>query len=499
MKKMIALSSIIFFNSVAFADISPEALEMIKKLEARIAELEKTQTTKTVSTTKTVQNKEIVQIKAQDFKKLEKKVAKIEKKQKKQGKKISKVNALAANDNLKFDVDFRTSYDYIQYKTATGKKYSNDALYSNRLWLGMGYSPVENMLFKGQLGFNKAFGANYNQRGTGYDAFDWVLNENLTDDTLKVREAYWLWTPKTGDIGWTVSVGRRPATNGYLINLREDDKAKSPMGHIINMEFDGASASIQLDEYVPGMYLKLCLGRGLTNAKARFDNAGLDYSKESGTLDNMDMVGFIFKPYDDGQYSVMSKYYRAFKVIGNDMSSGSPVMSTFGEMDGAAVSFKVEGIGEEISDFLDETIVFASFGWSQTRPDGKAMLGSMDKESGTSIWLGAQVPNLTGGKFGVEYNHGSKYWRPFTYGEDTMIGSKMAARGNAYEAYWTQPLIDNVFSMQIRYTYIDYDYSGSNAFFGDGGTPMTMSQAVAAGNDPVDIAQDVRVYFRYRY
>jgi hypothetical protein len=80
-----------------------------------------------------------------------------------------------------------------------------------------------------------------------------------------------------------------------------------------------------------------------------------------------------------------------------------------------------------------------------------------------------------------------------------MIGSKMAVRGNAYEAYWTQPLVGNVFSMQIRYTYLDYDYTGSNGFFGDGGTPISMADAQSYGMDPVETAQDLRVYFRYRY
>ena len=130
---------------------------------------------------------------------------------------------------------------------------------------------------------------------------------------------------------------------------------------------------------------------------------------------------------------------------------------------------------------------------------GNSMLGSDESETGHSIWLGAVMPNLTGGKFGLEYNHGSKYWRPFTYGEDTMIGSKLAARGNAYEAYWSQPIIKDVFSMQIRYTYLDYEYTGSNGFFGDGGTPMSMSEAKAMGMDPVETAQDIRLYFRYRY
>jgi len=469
MKKIITLSAIAFLSTAVYADINVD-------MQAQIDTLTK-------------------------------KIAKLEKKQNKNNKKISAVNKLANKDNIKFDVDFRTSYDKIEYKTVSGKTYKNDGLYSNRLWLNMGYAPTSELMFKGTLAFNKTFGASpYNsngsgmpQRGYGYDAFDWVVNENLTDDKLRVREAYWLWMPTLGDRGYTFSAGRRPATNGFMVNLRDNDKAKSPVGHIINMEFDGISVSAKTGDISEGSYIKLCLGRGLTNAKARFDQQGLDYSTESNNLDNMDLIGAIAKLYDDGQYTAFAKYYRAFNVIGNDMSSGTPTLASFGDIDGATLSLQVTGIGDEINDFLDETTVFASFAYSNTRPDGKAMLGSMDNESGTSIYAGIQMPNMTGGKFGFEYNQGSEYWRPFTYAEDTMVGSKLAVRGSAYEAYWSQPLIKNIFSMQVRYTYLDYDYTGSNAFFGDGGMPMKLADAKAAGMDPVESASDLRVYFRYRY
>ncbi|MDD5400483.1 MAG: DUF3373 family protein [Sulfurimonas sp.] len=509
MKKIVTLSAIAFLSTAAFA-VDADVQKQIDELNQKIEQLQKTNSS--------------------------------------QDKKISEVNAQSAQNNIKFNVDFRTSYDNLRYKTASGETFSNDALYASRLWLGMGYAPTEDMLFKGQLAYNKAFGASYGQRGTGFgfDTFDWVINENLTDDTLRVREAYWLWNLRTGSIGWTASVGRRPSTNGFLSNLREDDaKAKSPMGHVINMEFDGASVAMKLDSYVPGMYAKLCLGRGLTNATgwaaqaASYlgvppsmggSNQPTNYTKDGSNLDNVDMAGFIFVPYDNGQYSVETTWYRGFNVpglvatnitvdaMGNQIPTAYAMKNT-GNMDGAAISFKADGIGEGISDFLDETTLFASAAMSKSHPNidntrainmsamgmgtmnmtGSSMLGSNESETGTSIWIGAVMPNLTGGKFGLEYNHGSKYWRPFTYGEDTMIGSKMAVRGNAYEAYWSQPIIKDVFSMQVRYTYLDYKYTGSNGFFGDEGTPMSMSEAKAMGMDPVETAQDIRVYFRYRY
>lgn len=478
---------------------------------------------------------------AADIEKLQKDVDRLK-------KSLSEVKAHDGGDNIKWDVDFRTSVDMLDYKTAQGNKYKNDALMANRLWLGMGYAPSNNLIFKGQLSFNKAFGATpangaFPQRGFGYDTFDWVLNENLTDDSLKVREAYWLYKNDTffgSDVSWTASVGRRPSTNGFLANLREDDRAKSPLGHVINVEFDGASFKFGLDKVtgVDGMYWKLCLGRGLTNARARFNmDGGLsamgDYAEDPNTLETIDMAGFIFVPYDDGQYSVETTYYRGFNVpgfvganAGNTGMLDTPslpvptfnpglMMFNMGDMDGAAVSVMANGIGDGISDFLDDTVLFGSFAWSKTRPNNEnpdfaqamlggganaGMLGSNDDETGTSVWVGAQIPAMftEDGRIGIEYNHGSKYWRPFTYGEDTMAGSKIATRGDAYEVYYTQPLLEG-FSMQLRATMMEYDYTGSQGFFGFEGTPLTMTQAVAMGMDPIEEARDIRLYFRYRY
>ncbi|MCH9814050.1 MAG: DUF3373 domain-containing protein [Epsilonproteobacteria bacterium] len=550
------------------------------------------------------------------------KIKKLEKSLKKLQKQVSAVKSHGANDNIKFGVDFRTSVDSIEYKTASGKTHKNDSLLSNRLWLNMAYAPSENMIFKGKLSYNKAYGASptnlntgFPQRGFGYDTFDWVLNENLLDDNIRLKEAYWLYMNESflgTDIDWTASFGRRPSTNGFLVSLRDEDKPASPLGHAINVEFDGASFKFGLEKVtgIPGMYWKACLGRGLTNARSRFNMDGGfastgDYSKDPDTLKNVDLAGFIFVPYDDGQYKVMTTAYRGFNVPGFAMANGTvqsdfsiadgtgmvgsiqPVwdatdgtfqgaqggslnsnlqMVNTGDIDGAAISFLVDGVGDGINDFLDDTKLFASFAMSKTHPDNEiqglnlnafndfvgyradqiagalngmmgtslstnpadymdptgaasqalgaamaaaanagdkvpeGMLGSNDDETGTSYWIGMQVPAMITeeGRIGVEFNHGSKYWRSFTYAEDTLVGSKLAARGDAFEVYYSQPLT-KAFSMQLRYTKIDYEYTGSQNFFGAGGTPMTMAEAKAFGMDPIEEAEDIRLSFRYRF
>ena len=126
------------------------------------------------------------------------------------------------------------------------------------------------------------------------------------------------------------------------------------------------------------------------------------------------------------------------------------------------------------------------------------MLGSPDSEVGTSVWLGINAPcpiSPDDSKIGFEWNKGSKYWRSMTYGEDTYAGSKIATRGQAWEVYRNQQLT-KALSFGLSYVYMEYDYTGSNAFFGAEGKPVAIENA---GPSAVESAQDVRAYMRYRF
>lgn len=434
---------------------------------------------------------------------------------------LSDINKGTSGNHLKFGIDFRTSVDNLQYKMAgkdqNGKDTrNNDAFLTNRLWINMDWKATDNISFTGQLAYNKAYGARFGQTNPMFEDFDWIVNENPYDGEVRIRSAYFLLRYDElfgADIPWTFSLGRRPSTNGHLINLRDDDTPASPMGHNINVEFDGASAKFGFEDLtgVDGMYVKFCAGRGATSANGRFTSA--PYASDSNS-NNIDLAGLIFVPYDDGQYSIGTQYYYANNLIDVDNPMNPTGFVNVGSMQALTANFVVNGIGDEISDFLDDTIFFVSGAWSFTNPNksGGGMLGSTEGKTGSSYWVGLQTPSgfSEAGRFGLEYNHGDKYWRSITYGEDTDIGSKVAARGSAYELYYTDYFIEDVFSFQIRYTYIDYDYTGSNGFFGNStGTPMKISDTMMVPNGQggmvniasqvVDTAQDIRFYLRYRY
>ncbi len=432
---------------------------------------------------------------------------------------IDGLNKKTNGNNLKFGVDLRTSVDNIHYKMADGSTQKNDALLTNRLWLNMSYAATKNLSFVGQLAYNKTFGerATSVTANSAMEGFDWVTNESAYNDELRVRSAYFFYSDDEFmglDMPWTASIGRRPSTEGHLINLRDDLTASSPLAHTINVEFDGASAKFGTEELIglDGSYFKLCLGRGMSEAEPRF--ASTPYSGDgSAKTNDVDMAGIIIVPYDDKQYSTGFQYTYANNLI-DQTSQIDPSMKTVGGLHTATAFAMVNGIGDGINDFLDETIIFVSGAMSKTDPykgtdintlsGQREMLGSTESKTGYSYWIGTQFPSLISdeGRWGVEFNHGSNYWRPITYGEDTLIGSKIAARGDAYEVYFTEPLVDDILTFQLRYTYIDYDYSGSNGFFGSTtGTPMSMSEAIGAGAGSmvVDKAQDIRAYIRYKF
>ena len=492
-------------------------------------------------------------------------IQKVDKLAKKAGKQANSAKTLANGDNLKFSVDFRTAIDKIEYNMADGTTKKNDGLMTNRLWLKAAYAPSENVSFRSVLSYNKAYGdtANHSQSNTnpGYADFDWVTNENAISNELKIKEAYWLYVNDTflgNDVAWTASVGRRPSTDGMGINLREDQDQKSPLAHTVNVEFDGASFKFGLDQVTPltGGWVKLCMGRGLTNATQRFTQDGSDYATDETLHNNVDMIGFIFVPYDDGQYSVNTQYSVAKNMIGFDADemaiagaaaqevysanvaheaatsavatamagymagtvtqtdynnivgaatvtasalataqdtarAAAPVFKDQGDLKLANIVFKANGIGKEINDFLDNTTLIASWAQSQTVSNGQ-MLGSAENQTGHSEWIALNMPAGEDARFGIEWNQGSKYWRSVTYGEDTMIGSKLAARGTAVEAYYNRTLT-KALSMSLRATKIDYDYAGSNGFFGFDGNPDGI------GADYVIEAKDIRFAINYRY
>lgn len=429
---------------------------------------------------------------------------------------VSEIKAHDAGDNIKWNVDFRTSYDAVNYKINGAPDVSN-GIWTNKLILGMGSQPADNLVFKGALGVYKAFGQTNMDQTTMFQGFDWYGTQKPGDSTIKLREAYFLYFGDMGDVHYTASFGRRPSVDGFMTNLRADNEnPASPVGHNINMEFDGASFKFDLDKVtgISGMYIKLCLGRGFSQTTGTYSASATGFNPgyvEDGLNPNMDIAGLLVQFYDNGQYKVMANVFKGWNMMDIDATTMTGLVpiefADVGDLTGASLSLQVNGIGNGISDFLDDSIFFLSYAMSKTDPQGQhwvsdgmggamfitEMLGSPNSQTGHSYYAGLQFPGfMAGQRLGLEYNHGSKYWRSFTYGEDTLAGSKLSTRGDAYEIYYTLPLVGKNLTAQLSYVYMDYDYTGSDMFFGWTGTPMDSSTGVKS-------ASDIKASIRYRY
>jgi len=473
MKKMITISAIAAMMTFAAAS-EEEMQKQIDTLEAQVKQLSEMQ-------------------------------KKQEKKQKYTQKKLSKVNKQSANDNIKWDVNLRATWDNIGYDLNDGSSKSNPSVYTTRLYLGMAAKPFDNLLFRGQLAMYKTWGGNH--LDVDILTKDWQESSRPDENVLRVKEAYFVYKINPSHkIPVSFSVGRRPSTVGFLANHRQGDyKPGSPLAHITNMEVDAAMFNFDFDNVLlPGSFIKTVYGRAHDPINQKIGNLGYTY-KDHGTDD--DYVDFFIVPmgiYNDGQHNLMAQYSLILNSKGTNIKDpAKPIKkAAAGTTQMGALSYQLDGLNEDI-DFLDGSTFFASAAFTSTNPDsGYEMLGSTSGKTGHSFWTGFLFPDMItdGGRFGIEYNYGSKYWTPMTWAEDTIIGSKIATRGSAYEGYWNIPIIGKNLTAQLRYTYIDYDYRSNTFCYWD--TPEYQSDPNASDYQDgggTDTAHDFRLFVRYQY
>ncbi len=413
---------------------------------------------------------------ASELKKVQKDLKKANKKIKKLDKKLNIVKAHDAFDNIKFGVDFRNTVEKLDYKdNTTGKTAKNDSLFTSRIFLTMASAPTSKLMFKGKLAIYSTWGAHIFDESTGLK--DWSGSSKATDTVMRVKEAFFMYKDTLGEQPYVFSVGRRPSSNGFLANYRENEaNPASPLAHITNMEVNAAMVKLDWGRFVEGAYTKFVFGRAHTGDDTgvySLDDANKDgiwgpYATDNTNDGDDKDVDFFVMPgqaYYDGTYKIMYQWAHIFNTKGNKFGDvAGTKKAAAGTADLLSLGLVASGLSED-NDFLAETTVFASVAYTKyDAKDGYQLLGSENggSEDGNSIWLGTVFPDMItdSGKFGLEYNHGSKYWTPMTWAEDTAIGSKIAVRGNAYEAYWNFNLFGSKYlPSQLRYTRAEHDYT----------------------------------------
>ena len=374
----------------------------------------------------------------------------------------------------------------------------NDIILTNRLRLEMKAKISDNLTFGGRLAMYKVFGDSSGVKFNTGTFGDITLDGNTSSlphgDMIHLERAYFNYKTQMGPVPVSISLGRRPATEGGPMEYRNNSMVGgSPLATIINWQFDGASLSFGLEDAtgIPGAAFKFCYGVGFES------DWGNSYSlTPAADVDDATFGGFIVTLFDDDNTSAVLNYAHAWDITDGFVGTMLMPFIPFEEADGT-YSFTMNrggyisrmqattNIGDfdmlsllfrtNTADLFADIDFFLAPSWSHTEPSavsrnafykllGQGLLssnGNLESQDGYSIYAGAVVNLPTGGRLGIEYNWGSEYWMNMTGAEDSLIGSKLSARGQVFEGYYTQPIVGDNFFLTLGGQYYDYEYTGS--------------------------------------
>ncbi len=381
----------------------------------------------------------------------------------------------------------------------------NNFINTNKFRLEMRSKISDHLSFGGRMAAYKVFGdstgiKNY-QGSLGDVAFDGNTSSLPHGDAMRLERAYFNYSNSLGSLPFNFSLGRRPSTDGPPFEYRSFGKeGGSPLSTIINWQFDGASLNFDLDELsgIPGAAFKLCYGVGF---EGDWGNAS-SLSATQPDVNDVHMFGFISTLYNNDISSVVLNYARAWDItdgftgltvmpfaISKQDSNGDGVPEYFFSPNSGAYISRIEpstNIGDwdaasllmrtNLSErFGADVDLFLSLSWTHTDPSrisqnpfyelmGQGLLssnGQLEDHDGYGVYAGVVFPMPYKAKLGIEYNWGSEYWFNFTGAEDSLVGSKLAVRGQVFEGYYIQPIYKNNFFVTLGGLYYDYEYTGS--------------------------------------
>jgi hypothetical protein len=301
-KGIVSLSAVAALATTAFAggdsNIAEQLVKMEKMMAAQAAQIKELQS----------------QLGANS--KLGDKIDKLAKKVNKNKKTITAVKKHDAKDNIKFGLDFRNSVDFISVKDNKGNyfnedvgtKKSNDIL-STKLDITMVSSPTDKIVFRGKFGVNSVWGGHPGDVDASFKG--WQSSSRANNHEFKLKEAYVLYK---GDNDISYSIGRRPSTEGFLANHRNNtSKPNSPLAHVTNMEVD--AAMVRLGESytkITGSYMKIIYGRAHDAVDSVANMYLTDSTLTNGTeiVDDqeVDFFGILGNIYNDGTYKLMGQH-----------------------------------------------------------------------------------------------------------------------------------------------------------------------------------------------
>lgn len=423
-------------------------------------------------------------------------------------------------DSLKGEVQgFRFANGSPTGQMVPGFTVKNEDLFLNRFGLNIKATPLEDVTVKARLLMYKVFGHEtsapvngsfFGDRAMG--PFDGTVAHVPSDNALRVDYAYATVSNVFGAPAW-FSVGRRPSTGGIPGNIRQNKDKMGTAGIpnlMVDYAFDGATVGVAPDiEALPGMYAKLCWGRG-------FDSGFTD-PMMNANLPDTDFVGLNAAIIDTENLHAELQWQKGYNFFDSlpdplfNPATGTltTVTTNLGDIEwsGGVVTGKIGGLNLFVSGAVSKTDP------TTNRYQRNAMMPGLlydmlpEAHSGSAYYVGGRFDiAATGTKIGAEYNHGSKYWIGMVPAGDDVWTSKLGTRGNVSEVYVIQSLNRKAISkrgdafVRLGYQVYNFDYTGSNFWIGEPKKIESLSEFDTTGMNqqmlmPLKKATDVYLTF----
>lgn len=402
-------------------------------------------------------------------------------------------------DKVRVSGSLRTRYDNFNFEKIapvnpmTGlpdltKQYDGESTetWSNRLRLDLRSDVTPNIIFHGRLSYFKLWGDHNYDTDTAFDGDVHSAPASL-EGALHVERAYIdYFIPRTP---LSVTFGRVPTTGGPPTEYKDNTTRKSTWPMLMtSTEADGIIFNLDLDQW---FHLKKGMFRIAYNKNLQ------DYlkaiSEKGDRSDDTRSVTAAFEmavPFVNNSLFWLSyiKVYDLRTVPEKLIPEGLSILEkprNSGDFDVSTVHLQFDNIFNTGIDW------FGSYAHNEITPN----------EEGTVLGIGA-IPlvelglfsdNLNGNlgefregdafytglrytipirainypKIGFEFNRGSRYFMgSILISEGGEITNKLGIYGDAYEAYYIQPINQKHMFLRVGAIYIEHDYYNPNLFFG---------------------------------
>jgi hypothetical protein len=416
---------------------------------------------------------------------------------------LGEVEMRSFTDRILFGVGFKTRVENFKHEMTDGSSFSDNNIWSSKVMLNMKAKITDDMKFGGRLSMYKYWADSTKHSMTANDG---LQARTPGDSSVYLERAYIDWVLNNGsEVPVILTLGRQPSADGPSYTFMDDTTRKSTYSALmVDQATDGVVATINLAKAtgVAGTALRVAYGKQYQHDETSNSSMTPFVGKDSQGSEDMKDAGMVGLFLDTSIPALPNSLIQIGYMSAKDIN----MMNTnIGDVSIVGASFEVQNIASTGLDF------FAHYAQSSAKPSGNTFnmptfdsfgmpdgnvtympnptTGNLEPanfgllssstgnnpidtstKKGTSLWVGARYTLPNQGKLGVEYNKGSQNWFSFTQGSHDTT-NKLAARGDATEVYYIQPINKYSF-LRVGSVMIDYKYAMSGAPIG---TPMELS------------------------